>query len=180
MKVPLVTFALTLLIVAFAGCGGGDGDRSGNEGGGSEGGDKTFEGDGYSFTYPAEWEEYEFDEVNPGAALTTVFAPDASPSGELIFEVSDGGSPVTADNIDEAEEDLAGAIQESTEGPFQLTMAGLPALRIVAHPRSDLTRRITTAFDGATLYLFDCAFTPERAEEMQRGCDQVEESFQVE
>ena len=161
------------MLVALTGCGGENGDS------GNEGGDKTFEGKGYSFTYPAEWEEYELDEVNPGAALTTVFAPEEGLSG-LIFEISDGGSPVTADNIDEAEEDLAGAIQESTEGPIQLTMAGLPALRIVAHPRSDLTRRITTAFDGATLYLFDCAFTPERAEEMKRGCDQVEESFEIE
>jgi hypothetical protein len=173
VKVTLVTcLVLGSLVAGAAACGGGNGNASGD-------GDKTFEGDGYSLTYPAEWEEYEPDEVPPEVVFTTVFAP---PTGEsaLIFEISDGGSPVTADNIDEAEEDLAGAIQESTEGPIQLTMAGLPALRIVAHPRSDLTRRITTAFDGATIYIFDCAFTPDQAEEMQRGCDQVEESFQIE
>lgn len=174
MKVTLVTcLVLGSVLAGAAACGGRNGDGSGD-------GDKTFEGDGYSFTYPADWEEFEPDEVIPGAALTTVFAPDGSSPGELIFEIGDGGSPVTADNIDEAEEELAGAIQESTEGPIRMTMAGLPALRIVAHPRSDLTRRITTAFDGATIYIFDCAFTPDIAEDMQRGCDQVEESFRIE
>jgi hypothetical protein len=69
---------------------------------------------------------------------------------------------------------------ESTEGPTRLTVAGLPALRIISHPQSGLTRRIATVYDGATAYVFDCGFTPEGTDEMKRGGDQVEDSFQVE
>jgi hypothetical protein len=167
MKVALVAFLLSAGLVAGAGCGGG----------GS--GDKTFEGDGYSFTYPSDWEEWEVGEVNPGAALTTAFGPEEA-EGALVFEVGDAGTPITDSNIDTAAEELAGALQESTEGPIQLSVAGLPALRIVSHPRSGLTRRITTVFDGTTMYIFDCELTPPHVEEMKRGCDQVEESFEVE
>ena len=39
---------------------------------------------------------------------------------------------------------------------------------------------LTYAFDGRTQYVLDCEFTPERAEEMKRGCEQVVGSFQVE
>jgi len=170
MKVALVTFVLVGALAASAGCGGGGGDG---------GGDKTFEGDGYAFTYPGDWDEREFGEVTPGAALTTAFAPEEGLNG-LIFEINDTGNPVTESNIDALAEDLAGAIQESTEGPTRLTVSGLPALRIVSHPQSGLTRRITTVFDGTTAYVFDCGFTPPLAEKMKLGCDQVEESFQVE
>lgn len=164
---PKVTMSgLVLVCLALTACGG-------------EGGDKTFEGEGYSFTYPGEWDEREIDTITPGALLLTAFAPEEGLNA-LIFEVSDVGTPVTESNIDAVAEDVASALQESTEGPTQLTVAGLPALRIVSHPQSGLTRRITTVFDGKTGYVFDCGFTPERAEEMKRGCEQAEESFQVE
>ena len=147
---------------------------------GGDSGDNTFEGEGISFTYPEEWEEREaVGGGTPGAAFTTAFAPEAGVNN-LIFEIGDIGSPVTESNIDAFADDLAGALEESTEGPTRLTVAGLPALRIVSHPETDSSRRITQVFDGATGYIFDCGFTSARAEEMKRGCDQAEDSFQVE
>lgn len=169
VKVTLVAFLLAGAIGVSAGCGGG---RSGD-------GDKTFEREDISFTYPGEWEELDPGEGAPGAIFDTAFGPQEGLDG-LIFEINDAGTPVTEGNIDAVVEDVAGGIQESTEGPTRLTVAGLPAMRIVSHPQSDLTRRITMVFDGATAYIFNCGFTPPRAEEMQRGCDQVEESFQIE
>jgi len=170
--VPKVTTSGLVLVVCLAltAC-------SGDDGGG--GGDKTFQGDGYSFTYPGEWDEREVDEITPGALLLTAFAPTEGLNA-LIFEVSDAGQSITESNIDSVAEDVAGALQESTEGPTRVTVAGLPGLRIISYPQSDLTRRITTVFDRRTAYVFDCGFTPERADEMKRGCEQAEKSFQVE
>ena len=92
---------------------------------GREGGDKTFKGDGYSFTYPGEWEEREVGTVTPGAVFLTAFAPGEGLSG-LIFEVNTGPL-ITESTIDAVIEDVAGALQESTEGPTRVTVAGLPA-----------------------------------------------------
>jgi hypothetical protein len=165
--VPKVTWGGVVLVsLVLAACGGG-------------GGDGTFEGEGVTFDYPEDWEQREIDPVTPEATFTTAFAPEEGLSG-LIFEIGDAGTRITESNIDAVAEDVAGAIQESTEGPTVLTVAGLPAIRIISHPQSGLTRRITTVFDGATAYVIDCGFTPERAEDMETGCDQVLESFQVE
>jgi hypothetical protein len=164
VRVTLVISLSLAALVAGGACGGGDGD-------------KTFRGEGYSFTYPGEWDERDV-EATPGAVLTTAFAPEGGLNA-LIFEVNTG-PPVTESNIDAFEDQLAEAIQESTEGPTRLRVAGLPALRIVAHPQSGTTRRVTTVFDEETAYIFDCGFTPSREDEMTRGCDQVEDSFQVE
>jgi hypothetical protein len=40
--------------------------------------------------------------------------------------------------------------------------------------------RLVVVFDGTTEYALNCQFTPEAAEEMKQGCDQVVESFKVE
>jgi hypothetical protein len=167
--VPKVTSALlVLLAVSLPACGGG---------GGGEG--NTFEGDGYSFTYPKGWEELDAGEANPGASLLTAFGPGPGLDA-LIFEVADGGSPVDENNIGAMQDELAAAIQPSTEGPTRLTVAGLPALRIVAHPQSGRSRRVTTAFDGTTMYIFDCGYSDARAQEMKQGCNEIEQSFELE
>jgi hypothetical protein len=165
--VPKVTSAL-LLLVAFSlpACGGGGGDEG-----------NTFEGDSYSFTYPEGWEELDAGEANPGTSLLTAFGPGPGLDA-LIFEVATGNH-VDENNIGALQDELAAAIQETTEGPTRLTVAGLPALRIVAHPASGRSRRVTTVFDGTTAYIFDCGYSSESAQEMKRGCDQVEQSFEL-
>jgi hypothetical protein len=164
-----VTIALlVVLLLTLPACGGGEGD-----------GDKTFEGDGYSFVYPEDWEEREIGEVTPGAVFLTAFAPAEGLDG-LIFEINVGDTPVSESNIAEVQADVAGVLQESTEGPTRVSVAGLPGLRFISHPQPGLSRRVTTVFDGATAYVFDCGFTPDRAEEMEQGCDQIEQSFQIE
>ena len=81
--------------MASAGCGGG-GD-----------GDKTFEGDGYSFTYPGDWSEREVvGGASPGEFFTRGFAPEEGVNG-LIFAIADIDTPVTVSNIDTYAEDLA-------------------------------------------------------------------------
>jgi hypothetical protein len=166
--VPRATIVLIACLAALPACGGQ-----------GEGENKTFEGDGYSFTYPADWEEGEVGEVNPGATFLTAFGPGEGLDA-LIFEINDGGPHVDESNIGAFQEELAAAIQESTEGPTRLTVAGLPALRIVAHPQPGRSRRVTSVFDATTMYIFDCGFATDRAAEMLEGCDLIEESLEIE
>lgn len=158
---------LTCLMLTFAACGGGSGD-------------KTFERGEVAFSYPEEWDErtLEGGPVTPDALFATVFAPGEGLNG-LIFEISEGPISVTKSNLDAVLQDIAAGLDESTEGPTRTSVAGLPALSFESHPQSDLTRAVTFAFDGKTWYAFNCGYTAELAAEIKQGCEQVLSSFEV-
>jgi hypothetical protein len=65
-----------------------------------------------------------------------------------------------------------------------VTIDGLPGLRFEASGLDPegvrVQSRLIFVFDGRTVYALNCQFTPETAEEMKRGCEQVVESLQVE
>lgn len=181
VKGTLVTTLLAASLVAFAGCGGG-------------GGDKTFEGDGYSFTYPGEWKEREGGEAaaEVGEPVSEAFfGPSEGPDG-LTVQVFRVNLSITEGNIDELSGDIAEFIGELfrqgdgrvTSGPTPVTLGGLPGRAFegsfINKGGTRVQTRLTLAFDGRTEYFLSCEFTPEGAEEMKRGCEQVEESFQVE
>ena len=116
--------ALILVFLAAA-CGGNE----------TAGPDKTFQGDGYSFSYPGDWEERESD-AEPGSA-DVVIAPEPGVTG-ISVGVFDSPQEVTAENIDDlmgeirtgAETFLAQNVEGSTlDGDVeQVTIAGLPAV----------------------------------------------------
>jgi hypothetical protein len=163
-----VTIALLVALpLAFPACGGGEEDGS-----------KTFEGDGYTFVYPEEWEELDAGEAGQEATLLTAFGPGEGLDA-MLLEVFEDGPVVDESNIGAFQEDLAASIRETTEAPTRLTVAGLPALRILAHPQPDRRRRVTTVFDGSTMYIFDCGYATDRAAEMLEGCDLIEESLEI-
>jgi hypothetical protein len=182
MKVTRVAFLLTAAFVASAGCGG---DGSGDE-------DKTFEGDGYSFTYPGNWDEGEVEaRAQSGNTVSSVaFGP--SRDSLVNVEVYRLDVAITEENIDEATDELADVIAQTfeqagggvTAGPTRTTVDGLPALRFEASALTPDDERVqsrgTLVFDGSTEYYVNCQFTPDRAEEMNSGCDQVLNSFDVE
>jgi PsbP len=195
--VPKVAIgALVFACLALAACGGGD---SGNGDGGSEtdggvatgGGEKTFEGDGYSFSYPAEWAGSEPMSVG-GGAFTVAIIPVREGTDGVYVTVSPGTRSVTADNFDRLRDDIIGFVEATiaqdqgqlTSEPTRATLDGLPALRFegtVVTVHGDTARfRATTAFDGPTVYHINCQAVPAGADEVNQGCDQVLESFQVE
>jgi PsbP len=182
VKVTLVTCVLAASLVTAAGCGGGNGDD-------------TFEGDGYSFTYPEEWIELEPGEARGhagGEAIsTTAVGPDEG-ADVLFVDVYRLRLRVTERIFDEVTRELAAVFAQAfsqaggriTAGPTRVTVDGLPALRLEGFALSPddvrVQSRVTAVFDGMTEYALNCQYTPEGAEEMERGCDQVFESFQVE
>jgi hypothetical protein len=155
---------------------------------------KSFEGDGYSFTYPGEWTR-KADDVRSAESFWTAFAPDAA-APNFAWDLSTVFSPgsdvlvLRAMPQRESEQELDPFLDvlgggdldrwgELVLGPtHDVTVAGLPALRAVVRLRGEdrVTLRETVIFGTAMRYFLMCRFN---SAEMERGCDQVEETFEV-
>ena len=184
---------LALLWLSAAGaCGESDGSD------GAAGQDaKTFEGDGYSFTYPGTWRDITSDikiygGVGPDPQNFDV-ALSPREEGQDLVAVSVGlvSPSITEDNIGQLKDQIARVIESGfrqvegrlSAGPTRVTVDGFPGLRFESTvPYEDVEARsqLTLMFDGRTQYAINCQFTPEGAEEVKRGCDQILSSFQVE
>jgi hypothetical protein len=110
------------------GCGGGNGDA-----------DKTFDGDGYSFTYPGSWSQREGEaraQRTDIQASSFYFGPGEGVDG-LTLDVGRIGFPITESNVDTVSDQFAGEVDamfrlaqgRMTKGPTRLEVGGLPALR---------------------------------------------------
>ena len=177
--------ALSLLVLS-AGCGGGGGD-----GGSAERSidvaapAKTFEGGGYSFTYPGTWVKRADTKYD-----IRIVPADRGGSVSLIVHRDVLTTPVTPANIDQAVRANRPAVDTYVEGadavldsgPTKLTYAGLPglgfeaSLTVAGQPTHE---RGTWLFDGTTVYVFRCLFIPAQAEEVGQACDLVLSSFQL-
>jgi hypothetical protein len=153
----------------------------------------TFEGDGYSFSYPEEW--FEFEEVETraqaGSAISSVSFGPRLGSDVLGVDVYRLRIPVTRQNLGAVSDELVAEIDalvrqaqgRITAGPARVTVDGLPALRLEASvldpDGARVQSRLVFVFDGTTEYLLNCQFTPEGAAEMTAGCERAVESFRV-
>jgi hypothetical protein len=155
----------------------------------------TFEGDGYSFTYPVAWAKG-VDDLSIGSLFMTAFARDAAtasaelsgPEKENIFSPGPDllvlkavrqREPFREENINlELRFRRAWLKQqgELLEGPTHVTVAGLPALRSEVHLGNGVILNETLILGRTTWYFLDCRFS---SKGMKRGCDQVEETFEV-
>jgi hypothetical protein len=154
-------------------------------------GDKTFEGEGYSFTYPGRWVQRTDLESAGGSGGGVWFGP---PEGADILYIGTSGLtvPITVENIaaysDELVADTDRVFREAqgqvTTEPEHVTVAGLPALRLEASAINvngiQTKSHVVLVYDGKTEYFLNCQYTPEGAAEMTAGCDQVIASFKVE
>ena len=191
--------SLMLMCFALAACGGEDKSETAEGGGESStkasegtttaGGDKTFEADDFSFMYPGEWDEQDPDRgTETGPITSSVFV---GLNTTDLLGVNQGSLP---DSISveafEAETTFA-AVQLFFEnqgalnaGPIPITIGGLPGFRYEGQLLNvegvPVQSRLAWVFDDKTQYFLNCQYTPEHAEEMKRGCNQVVESFQVE
>jgi hypothetical protein len=194
-KATITAFLTCLALAACGGEGNGDGRPSGEADTEAEARaerDKTFADDGYSFSYPANWEEH-----NPAVR----FEGGATPTSETYIGLSNtdllgvlankGPVSITDSNLDSYIPDLATLAFEIftanggdlLRGPERVTVGGLPGLRSIGWLLNiddvRVESRFTWLFDRTTQYSMNCQYTPAHAEEMKRGCDQVERTFQV-
>ena len=156
-------------------------------------GAQTYRGNGVSFDYPAGWEE--------GTTETIAETGNADELWEVAFvldreslvtvDASRMNMPVTAENLDAAkpefeklvrgffEQQLGGTVQS---GPEEITVAGKPGLRFRGtgtFEGTPIESTFVSVFDGTTQYTLNCQHTPEWAEEIERGCQQIVRTFAV-
>ncbi len=149
-------------------------------------GAKTYRGHGVSFDYPVGWMEASTQSEEANALWGRSFAAgeyDAALVGAYQLDAS-----VTADNLDLVMPELEEAVRQFAEqsggtvraGPGYSTVAGKPTVRYQATGTVDGTPYEITLqyiFDGTTEYYVNCQHTDERADEIERGCEQILSSF---
>lgn len=190
MKITVGTWVLAAVLAAGTACDGGDGEKQVRAG-------KTFRGDGFSFTYPAEWSERTAGPVEAGGVPDVTVGPERRPRDSISVQVTEVGIKIegkdlsiTEENIDENADllsigaDFVVGIAGGKLGKRErVTVGGLPGFRWEA---SNLKRgggrvdgRVTHLFKGLKGYLLTCLNTPEGAAELKRACDQAVSSFRV-
>jgi PsbP-like protein len=174
MPVVLLLIATT---VALSGC-----DDSVN----------TFEGHGISFDYPDDWNEAEETSTAVSSGnqrWSESFGIDENNFVTLTeYEVN---IDVSDENIADLEGEIGQTIEGLTqqaggtveEGPSEVTMGGLPGFRFklsgVEAEGGTVDSSIVLVFDGTTEYFLNCQFTAEHRDEIDEGCTQIIDSFEV-
>jgi hypothetical protein len=156
----------------------------------SDEGAQTYRGNGVSFDYPAGWSEGTTETLaETGDALWEVaFVLDRE--NLVTLKAYRLNMPVTAENLDAAKAEVEELIQGLAKqeggtvraGPEEITAAGKPGLRFRGTGTLEGTpieRTIVLIFDGTTQYTLNCQHTPEWAEEIERGCEQIVRTFKV-
>jgi hypothetical protein len=179
--------ALTLGCLALSACGGSGDGQSERTDAIEPNGAKTFEGNGFSFSYPEEWHEGE-GEARAGADPDAQVGPCCGAGWDLfaVYIVA-GNQSVTEANVDEFTAKLEAALSESEKqilAPLTTTRVdGLPAHTIVAtaviSPGPDIHQRETWVYDEWTWYHLVCQARIADAAAMKPGCEQAVASFRV-
>ena len=154
---------------------------------GHAGGAQTYRGHGVSFSFPAGWSvRSQHGGTTSGNQLWSTAVGSGTPDDGIFVKAFRLNIPVTAQNLDAANRDIAAAFQQAgatLEGPAtKTTMAGLPALLFRITATAGGTRvqsRIVAAFSGTTEYFVNCQYTPAKTAEVKQACHQVVGSFRV-
>jgi hypothetical protein len=154
--------------------------------------DKSFEGHGISFDYPSDWNEAEETSTAVSSGnqrWSESFGIDGNNFVTLTqYEVN---VEVGDENMSELEPEIGQTIEDLTEqaggnvdeGPSEVTMGGLPGFRFelsgVEAEGGTVDSSIVLVFDGTTEYFLNCQFTDEHSDEIDEGCTQIIDSFEV-
>jgi hypothetical protein len=156
-------------------------------------GARIFFGVGFSFQHPETWRVIE--KVRFGPATVPGLSNEAVGIDEVnavVVSRYQTNVAVTGGNIEEVRTEIMAALSEVMNssgawyvqsGPTETRMAELPGFRsrVTAQSPSgdEVASRMTILLAGSTLYVLSCQHTPDHALEIESGCDQVMETFQV-
>ncbi|HYT29222.1 MAG TPA: hypothetical protein VEN82_00450 [Actinomycetota bacterium] len=155
------------------------------------GGTSTFNAHGVSFDYPGGWKALSALTVPATQSGSSRDAVGIDPSDSVVLVISQVKVPVTPANISAVQQTIAQALSQGasrtggivSEQPSALTVDGLPGfqmrIRGVRLAGVQVDSRFVVAFKGSTEYLFNCESTPSHTDEVEKGCQQVIDSFKV-
>ncbi len=153
----------------------------------------TFIGNGVSFDYPKDWQEFTLSgtTAQSGTSLwneTVGLDPVnfASVAGYTI------NISITKDNISRQEDGLTQQMQRlfqqaggtlSSVNPTEETMGGFPALGFAGTARNPsgatVSSRLVLAFNGTTEYFVNCQYDDTGKAAILAGCDQIVSTFSL-
>lgn len=154
-------------------------------------GTRIFIGAGFIFQHPEEWKEIQEVPFGPATApglsneavgvdrINAVAVSTYRLNGFVAEGDQLGGGILTG--ISEMLQETGSWIVQS--GPVETTVDRFPGLGFVVTARGpgdiDVASRLTVVVARSTAYVVSCQHTAEQAFEIETGCDQVMETFQV-
>jgi hypothetical protein len=155
------------------------------------GGTNTFHGHGVTFDYPGGWKVLSDLTVPATQSGSSRDAVGIDASDSVVLVISHVKVPVTPANIATVRQTIAQALSQGAaqtggivnEQPSGLTVGGLPGfemrIRGVRLSGVQVDSRFVVAFKGTTEYLLNCESTPSHSAEVEKGCQQVVDSFKA-
>ena len=186
----LVVALIALVAVA---CGGDTEEPTVTSDNGTEAEAATYEDNGVSFEYPDSWDEFPAEATATSTGSNELWSATVGPDKTNLVNVTayQLNIEVTEENIGDVEAELDQVIQgvvdqaggEITDGPTAAEIAGFPAytytwqdVEVEGEPKDSSAYFV---FSGDVEYFFNCQFSDDTKEEIQGGCDQILESFEV-
>lgn len=190
LRLLFSVFAVAITVGAIVGCGSSSGDRK-------------YEGHGISFNYPHNWAPAESKGVNvktSSGLWTEMFSPTAAakdPAGttaDIVFITEFATDvAVTKKSLAASVDNITASIAQVAEkaggklldGPTELTMGGLPGYEYRISAETVKGRksesRLVVVWNGRTEYSLNCQHRVggTLADEIERGCKMVVESFKL-
>ena len=189
----LIFMALFVATVAVA-CGGDDVEpRVADEASSEPQTLSTYEDNGVAFEYPDGWDEFPAEASATSTGSNELWSATVGPDKTNLVNITayQLNIEVTEDNLESIEEELEGVIQDVvdqaegtiTDGPTADEVAGFPAytftwedVEVEGEPKDSSAYFV---FNGDIEYFFNCQFSADVADEIQAGCDQILETFEV-
>src|SRR5688500_4273230 len=187
--------ALLALALVTVACGGSSDDEpevtSGSEE--EQDGTGTYDENGVTFEYPGGWDEFPAEASATTTGSNELWSATVGPDRTNLVNITAYrlNIAVTEDNLDSIEAELDEVIQgvvdqaggEITDGPTASEVAGFPAytytwegVEVDGEPKDSSAYFL---FNDDVEYFFNCQFSAETEDEVQTGCDQILESFEV-
>ena len=173
------------IVIALSGCAG-DTDNEPKTQAETQGA-KTYEGDGFTLSYPNDWVEVDYEEEPENViAATAAFAPkEAGLADSLSLVVGDVEAVSdSTELVAAARAEAEASYDEVLSGPTPTTIGGLPAVRLEASETGRAGTKLsiitTIVANGATWYVLQCEFLPADRDLMESGCNQAMGSFRLE
>lgn len=189
----LFAAALGVGAVALAACAGAEIEPRVSTDETEQGGVASYEENGVAFDYPAGWDEFPAEASATSAGSNELWSATVGPDKTNLVNITayQLKVEVTEENLDSIEAELDQVINEVVDqaegeirsGPTADEVAGFPAytyewagVEVDGEEKDSLAYFV---FNGDIEYFFNCQFSDETAEEIQRGCSQVLDTFSV-